>query len=135
MAFTPVFAPYCRADGSGLLILLLINSFPVGSCTVLLCGWQRIVILPPVNGFQEGLRAVWLSGWHRIAYTSACQRLLRQFARRLAQWMVADCSNLHSSTAFPTVRAPYHLADSSVLLILQLVNAFHGSRAVFLRGW
>jgi len=111
MAFPSVRAPYCSVDGSGLLIL------------------------PPVNGFQDGLRAVWLSGWHRIAYTSARQRLLRLFARRLTQRMVADCSNPHSSTAFPMVRAPYRLADSSVLLILQLVNAFHGSRAVFLRGW
>jgi len=111
MAFTSVCVPCCLADGSGLLIL------------------------PPVNGFQDGLRTVWLSGWHRIAYTSARQWLSQQFARRIAQQMVADYSNLCSSMAFPTVRAPYHLADSSLLLILPHINAFYGLRAVFLSGW
>ena len=111
-AFTTVFAPYCRVDGSGLLIL------------------------PLVNGFHDGLRAVLLSGWHRIAHTSTRQRLSRRFVRRIAQRMAADCSFFPSSTAFPTVCAPYCSADGSTLRILPLVNGFHnGLRAVLLSGW
>jgi len=56
-AFTTVCAPYCSADGSGLLIL------------------------PLVKGFHDGLRAVLLR--QRIAHTSARQRLSRRFARRI----------------------------------------------------
>jgi len=59
-AFTTGFAPYFSADGSGLLILSL------------------------VNGFHDGLRAVLLSGLQRIAPTSARQRLSQRFARRIA---------------------------------------------------
>jgi len=58
-AFTTDCAPYCSADGSALLILML------------------------VNGFSNGLRAVLLSGWQRIAHTSACQWLSQQFAHRI----------------------------------------------------
>jgi len=50
--------------------------------------------------------------------------------------MAADCSFLHSSTAFTTVFAPYFSADGGGLLILSLVNGFHdGLRAVMLCGW
>jgi len=111
-AFTMFCAPYCSADGSGLLIPPLINSFPVG------------------------LRAVLLSGWHRIAHTSASQRLSRWFARRIAQRMVAHYSYLPSSTAFLTVCVPYCSADGSALLILPLVNSFpDGSRTISRSGW
>jgi len=50
-AFPMVRAPYCTADGSGLLIPLLIN------------------------GFLNGLRTVLLSGRQHIAHSSARQRL------------------------------------------------------------
>jgi len=46
-AFTTVCAPYCSADGSGLLNL------------------------PLANSLHDGLRAILLSGWYRIAPTSA----------------------------------------------------------------
>jgi len=50
--------------------------------------------------------------------------------------MVAHCSFFRSSTAFPTVRAPYCSADGSTLLILSIVNGFSdGSRTVLLGGW
>jgi len=111
-AFTTVYAPYCSADGSALLIL------------------------PLVNGFHNGLRAVLLSGWQWIAHSSARQRLSQRFARCIAQRMAAHCSFFRSSTAFTTVFAPYCSADGSGLLILPLVNGFHnGSRAVLLSGW
>ena len=110
-AFTTLCAPHCSADGSGLLIPPLVNVFP------------------------NGLRAVLLRGWQRIAHTSARQWLSHQFARRIAQRMAAHCSFFRSSTAFPTVCAPYCSADGSALLILPLVNGFHdGSRAVLLSG-
>jgi len=68
-AFTTVRAPYGSADGIGLLI-------------------------PPlVNSFYDGLRTVLLSQWQRIAHSSARQRLSR-FARRFAERMVADSSYL-----------------------------------------
>jgi len=50
--------------------------------------------------------------------------------------MAADCSFLHSLTAFTTVFAPYFSRDGGGLLILPLVNGFHdGLRAVLLSGW
>jgi len=67
MAFTTVRASYCLVDGSGLLILTL------------------------VNGFHHGSRAV-LSRWQWIAHPSAHQQLFRQFARRFAQRIAVDCS-------------------------------------------
>jgi len=112
MAFTMVIAPYFSANGSGLLI-------------------------PPlVNRFHDGSHAVLLSGWQRITHTSARQRLLRQLARGIAQWMAAHCSFFRSSTAFTMVCALYCSADGRGLLILALVNGFHdGFCAVFLSGW
>jgi len=155
-----VFAPYCSADGTVLLILPLANSFHDGLRAVLLSRWYRIaqssarqllsrrfarlrllavslvlplvdvnyprpvrvpyssaegglLILPLVNGFHDCLRAVLLSGWRRIAHFFSCQRLSRRFACRIAQRMAADCSYLHSSTAFKMVCAPYCSADGS----------------------
>jgi hypothetical protein len=108
-AFTTVRSPYCSADGSGLLIL------------------------PLVNGFHNGSRAVLRSGWQRIAHSSARQRLSQRFARRFAQRMAADCSFFRSSTAFATLCAPYYSADGSadsitarlwVHLFLPLVDDF-----------
>ena len=89
-----------------------------------------------VNSFHDGLRAILLSGWQRIAPTSTRQRLSRQFSRRIAQWMAAVCSFLRSSTAFPTVCAPYCTANGSGFLSLPVVNCFHdGLHPVLLRGW
>jgi len=110
-AFTTVCALYCSADGGGLLILSL------------------------VNGFHNDLRAVLLSGWQRIAHTSAHQRLSRQFARRIALRMAADCSIFRSPTAFTTVCAPYSLADGIGLPPPPLANGFHDDlRAILLSG-
>jgi len=107
-AFTTVFALYCPADGSVLLILPLINGFHDGLRAVLPSGWRGgSLIVSLVNGFHNGLRAVLLSGWQRIAHTSSRQRLSRRFARRIAQRMAADCSFFLPSTAFTTVCAPY----------------------------
>jgi len=110
-AFTTVYMPYCSADGSGLLIL------------------------PLVNGFHNGSHTVFLSGWQRIAHSSARQRLSQRFARCIAQRMAVHCSFFRSSTAFTTVFAPYCSADGSGLLILPLVNGFRDTlRAVLLSG-
>jgi len=110
--FTTVCAPYCPADGSGLLI-------------------------PPlINGFHDGLRAVLLCGWQRIAQSSACQQLSIRFTRRIPQRMVSDCPHLRSPTAFTTICAPYCSADGIALLTPPLVNGFHdGLHAVLLSGW
>jgi len=64
MAFTTLFAPYFSADGSGLLILPLVNGFHDGLPAVLHSGWHgESLILSLVNGFHDGLHAVLLSGW------------------------------------------------------------------------
>jgi len=60
-AFTTVCAPYCPADGIGLLILALIN------------------------GFHDGLRAAFLCGCQWIAHSFSGQRLSRWFSRRIAR--------------------------------------------------
>jgi len=110
-AFTTVRAP-CSADGSGLLIL------------------------PLVNGFHHGSRAILLSGWQWIAHSSTRQRLSPRFARYFAQRMTTRCSYFRSSTAFTTVCAPFCSADRNGLLILPLVNGFHHcSRVLLLSGW
>jgi len=107
-----VFALSCSADGSGLLIL------------------------PLVNSFHNGLRAVFLSRWQWIAHYFSRQRLSRRFSRRIASRMAADCALFHASTPFTTVCAPYCPVVGSGLLILALVNGFQdGLRAVFLTGW
>jgi len=111
MAFPTVCAPYCSADGSALLVL------------------------PLVNGFHDGSRAVLLSGWQWIAHSSARQRLSQRFARRIAQRRASYFSYFRSSTAFPTVCAPYCSADDSASLLRPLAKGFHGSHAVFLSGW
>jgi len=136
-AFMTVFAPYCSAYGSTLLILPHVNGFHNGLRAVLHSGWRGgSLILSLVNCFHDGLRTVLLCGWQRIAHTSARQRLSRRFARRIAPRMAADFSFFLSSTAFTTVYAPYCSADGSALLILPLVNGFSdSSRAVLLSGW
>jgi len=111
MAFT-VCALYFSANGSGLLIL------------------------PLINGFPNGLRADFLSGCQYIVRSSAPQRLFRRFARRIAQRMAANCSFFRSLTSLTTVCAPYYSADGDRLHIISLVNGFHdGLRTVLLRGW
>ena len=109
-AFTKVCTPYCSADSSGLLVLML------------------------VNGFYDHLGAVLLSSWQRIARSYARQLLLR-FAQRIEQWMAAHCKYFHSSMAFTTVCAPHCSADGRALLILSFGIGFHGLRAIFLSGW
>jgi len=104
-----VCSPFCTENGSGLLIL------------------------PLVNGFPDGLRTDFLNGWQCIARSSACQQLSR-FTRHIAQRMVADCSYLRSSTAF-TVCVPFCLVNDNILLVLPLVNGFHGLRALLFNGW
>ena len=94
------------------------------------------LLLPVVNRFHDGSRTVLLGGWQRIARTFARQRLSRRIPRRIAPRMTADCSYLCSSTAFTTVCALYCFADGSALLILPLINGFsYGSHAVLLSGW
>jgi len=111
MAFT-VCALYFSANGSGLLIL------------------------PLINGFCDSLRADFLSGWQYIVGSSARQWLFRWFARRIAQRMAANCSFFLSSMSLTTLCAPYYSADGVRLHILFLVNGFHdGLCAVLLRGW
>ena len=112
MAFTTVCAPYCRADGSGLLIL------------------------PNVKGFHNGLCTVLLSGWQQIAHSCACQWLSQWFAHCIAEWIAVDCSYFRSSTAFTKLHASYGSTDGIGLLIPSLVNGFHNSLCtVLLRGW
>ena len=111
MAFPSVCMLYCLEDGSGLLILPLINGF-------------------------HGLHAILLHGWQWIAHSSAHQRLSRRFTHRIALWMASDCSHLHSSTAFTMVCAPYCSLDGIGLLTPLLVNGFpDGLRAVLLSGY
>jgi len=149
-AFT-VCTLYCSAEGSGLLLLPFVHSFHDGLYAVSL-------ILPVVYDFHNVSRAVSLSSWQCIARSSARRRFSR-FACCIAQWMAADCSSFHSSTAFTTVCtqycsvagsrflilllvngfhnicAPYCSMDGTVLLVLPLVDGFYGLRAVLLRGW
>jgi len=66
MAFPMVRAPYCSADGCGLLTLLLVKVF-------------------------HGLRTELLHGWQRITHISARHRLSCWFVRRIAQRTAADC--------------------------------------------
>jgi len=158
MAFLTIRAPYSRADGSTLLIIPLVNGFHDGLRAVLLRGWQCIalsslqsstaftavcapywsadgsslLVLLLVNGFH-GLRAVLLSGRQRIAHSSSFYRL-SLFARRFAQWMAAHSYILCSSTALP-VSAQFCSVDGSGLLILPLINGFHGLCTVLLSRW
>jgi len=111
-AFPTVCALYCSVDGGRLYIVSLINCF------------------------HDGLRTVLLRRWQRIAYSSACERLFRQFARRIAQRMAVQSSYFRSSTAFTMVCVPYCSAVGSALLIPPLVNGFSdGSYAVLLSEW
>jgi len=109
-AFTKVCTPYCSADSSGLLVLML------------------------VNGFHDCLGALLLSSWQQIARSYARQLLLR-FARRIEQWMAVHCKYFHSSMAFTTVCVLHCSADGRALLILSFGIGSHGLRAVFLSGW
>jgi len=62
-AFTMVFAPYCSANGSGLLILPHVDGFHDGLRAILLIGLLAgSIILPLVRGFANCLHAVWLYG-------------------------------------------------------------------------
>ena len=107
-AFT-VCGPFCTANGSGFLLLAVVNIF------------------------HHGLHAALLRGWQLIAYSSARQWHSR-FARRFAQRMAADCSFFRSSMAFLTVCVPISAVDGSALLVLPLVKGFHSLCAVLLCG-
>jgi len=154
-AFTTVRAPYGSVDGMRLLIPPLVNGFHDGhfaqpmaadcsffhlSTAFTVCGpfctanGSGFLLLAVVNIFHHGLHAVLLRGWQLIAYSSARQWHSR-FARRFAHRMVADCSSFCLSTAFATVCMLISSADGSALLVLPLVNGFHGLRAVLLNGW
>jgi len=73
-AFMTVCAPYCPVDGSGLLILAL------------------------VDGFHDSLHAVFLSGWWQIGHSFSRQQLSRRFSRHIAPRMAAYCYFFRSST-------------------------------------
>jgi len=102
-----VCAPYCLQDGSPLLIL------------------------PLVKGFSDNSRPL-LLGWYRIPRSSARQWLSQRFVRLIEQQMAAHCSFFRMSTSFPTVCVPCCSVDVSVLLILPLVDGFHGLHTVIL---
>jgi len=54
---------YFPVDGSGLLILSLVNGFHNGLRAILLVGsLAASIILPLVRGFANCLHAVWLNG-------------------------------------------------------------------------
>jgi len=102
-----VCAPYCLQDGSPLLIL------------------------PLVKGFSDNSRPL-LLGWQRIPRSSARQWLSQWFVRLIEQRMAAHCSFFRTSTSFPTVCVPCCSVDVSALLILLLVDGFHGLHTVIL---
>jgi len=137
MALTTVRAPYCSAEGGGLLILSLVNGLHDGLRAVLLCGWQRITHSSTRQQFSQRIvHRIALQMARRIAHSFSHQWLSRRVARRIAQWMAADCSYLCSSMAFLTVRALYCSAHGGGLLILSRVNGFHDSlHAILLSGW
>jgi len=108
-AFTTDCVPYCSANGSGLLIL------------------------PLVNSFHNGLRAVIPNGWQRIAHSFSRYRLSRRFVCGIAHWISPEYSFFHWSMAF-TVCSPFCPVDGSILFILPLVNGFHSLHTVLLCG-
>jgi len=109
-AFTTVSAPYCSADGSGLL-------------------------KPPLfNGFPDCSSAASLSGWQPIAHSSARQ-WPSWFVRRFPQRVAAHRSFFLSSTSF-MVCALFCSAAGNIMLILPLSDGFHnGLHAVLHSGW
>jgi len=113
-----------------------------------------------VDDFANIIRTVDCSLYHSH-FRSSTSVVPGRFAYRIPQWMAADCSFVHSSTAFTmvfappcsadgyadrsfvrlstaftTVCAPYCSADGSRLLLLPLVKGFHdGLRAIWLSRW
>jgi len=85
-AFTTVCAPYCSADGIGLLNL------------------------PLANCFHGDLCAADCSP-HRSFFRSSTSIIPGRFAYRIPQRMAADYSFFRSSTACTMVLAPYYSAD------------------------
>ena len=123
-AFVLVCPPSCSEDGSGFLILPLVNRFH-SLRTVLLC---RRLWIPHSSTHQ------WLSHWiaRRIAQRIStdcsffCWSMAFTVCVPFAEWMAAYCSFFRLSMAF-TVYAPFCSADDCRLLILPLVNGFHDS--------
>jgi len=92
----------------------------------------RLLIFPLVYGFH-GLHAVLHSECLRIAHSFNRQWLFRLLAHQFPQQVVVHCWFFRSSTAF-TVCALLSSAHHSALLVLPLVNSFHGLRTVLLSG-
>jgi len=131
-----VCAPFYSTDGSGLLILPLVDGFTTVCVQSYTADGSALPIFLLVNSFHDGLRAVFVRGSWRIACSSACQWLSRRFMRRIGQRIAADCSFFRSSTALTTVCAQSYPVDGSALPILPLVNRFHdGFRDVLLCRW
>jgi len=61
---------------------------------------SEFLVLQLANGFHNGLCPLLRSGSQRIAHSSAHQHLSRQFACRVAQWMLLCCSFFRLSMAF-----------------------------------
>jgi len=128
--------PFYSADGSGLLILPLVDGFTTVCVQSYSVDGSALRIFLLGNSFHDGLRTVFLSGSWRIARSSACQWLSRRFICRIGPRMAADCSFFRSSTPFTTVCAQSHSVDGSAFPILPLVNSFHDSLCnVLLSGW
>jgi len=147
-------------DGSGLLILSLVNGFQDGLRAVLLSGWQRIThtsarqwlsrqFAHPIAqritqriaqssdrqrlSRQFALRLTQrITG--RMTQSSARRRLTRRFARRIAQRMAVDYSFFRSSMAFTTVIAPYCSADHSADRVI-FRSSYCTSNGTTARSW
>jgi len=115
-ASTTVCAPYCSSDRS--LDRLLFRSYaalrtvcmPYGSMEGKSAHLWVHTYLPLVGDFANVLRAVDCT-LYRSFFRSSTSVIPGRFAYRIPQWMAADCSFLHLSTAFTMVFAPYCLAD------------------------
>jgi len=74
------------------------------------------------------------SRWQQLACSFSCQWLSR-FARCFASRIKAHRLFFCSSMAFTRVYVPCCPVDGSALLILPLVNGFHGLPTILLCGW
>jgi len=127
-ALTTVCAPYCPSDCP--LDQLLFRSYaalptvcmPYGSTKGKSAHLWVHSYLPLVGDFANVLCAVDYSPSHSF-FRSSTTVITGWFAYCIRQWMAADCSLLHSSTAFTMVFAPYCSADGS------------GWRTILLRRW
>ena len=114
--FTTVCAPYCLSDRS--LHQLFFRSYAALPTVCMPYGstegnsahlWVHSYLLL-VDDFANVLRAVDCSPY-RSFFRSPTSVIPSRFAYRIPQWMAADFSFLHSSTAFTMVFSPYCSAD------------------------